>query len=182
MEELKRTLESIVPTLSKQALDSRFPEIAEFLLKNYGIESRGKIYLLNEIEFYYYDSLYDDKRTEKGTSRITLERTAPAGSWFIHNYGVDLTFNSSKAEGFGGGILLRSIEEMDSGKAFIGPIRCVNELWNEAVDAFSPTAPNPKIVRIPQRSVKLDEPTLRIVVGKIDRWKSLWRFTVKGKM
>ena len=49
MENLKKTLESVVPTLSKKELDSRFPQIAEFLMKNYGIESIGKIYLLNEI-------------------------------------------------------------------------------------------------------------------------------------
>lgn len=182
MEELKKTLESIVPTLDKQALNTRFPKIAEFLMKNYGIASRDQIYLLNEIEFYYYGPLYDDKRTETGKSRLTFERTARAGSWFIHSYGVDLTFNSSKVEGFGGGVLLRSIEDMDTHNATTGPINCVNELWDESVDAFSPTAPNPRIIRIPQRSVELDEPSLRIKVGEADRWKSLWRFTVKGKM
>ena len=71
MEELKRTLESIVPTLDKQELDSRFPQIAEFLMKNYGIESRGEIYLLNEIEFYYFDSLYNDFRIGSNKTRIT---------------------------------------------------------------------------------------------------------------
>ena len=54
MVDLKAELETIVPTLSKKELDSRFPQIAEFLMKNYGIESKGKIYFLNEIEFYYY--------------------------------------------------------------------------------------------------------------------------------
>ena len=49
MENLKKTLESIVPTLSKKELDSLFPHIAEFFMKNYGIESRGRRYLLNEI-------------------------------------------------------------------------------------------------------------------------------------
>lgn len=95
MEELKRTLESIVPTLDKQELDSRFPQIAEFLMKNYGIESRGEIYLLNEIEFYYFDSLYNDFRIGSNKTRITYGRNADAGCWFIHDYGVDLTFNSN---------------------------------------------------------------------------------------
>lgn len=49
MEDLKNALASIVPALNKENLDKRFPEIAEFLMKNYGIESRGKIYLINEI-------------------------------------------------------------------------------------------------------------------------------------
>lgn len=181
MEELKKKLESIVPTLNKQELDARFPEIAEFLMMNYGIETQGRVYLLNEIEFYYYDSLYDDKRTEKGKSRITFERTAPVGSWFIHNYGVDITFDSDKAKGFGGGILIRSIEEKDTQKVTTGPINCVNELWEESVDAFSTTAPNPHVVRIQPRQEEMSEPTLRIKVGESDRWQSLWRFTIKNK-
>lgn len=179
MEELKNKLKSIVPTLNKKELDSLFPEIAEFLMKNYGIESRGEVYLLNEIEFYYYDSLYDDKRTETGKKRITIERTSEAGCWFIHDWGVDLTFKSREAEGYGGGILFRSIES--DKESITGPKNCVNKLWDEAVDAFSSTAPNPRMVKIPQRIIELNEPTLRIKVGEIDRWKSLWRFTVKGK-
>ena len=153
MENLKKTLESVVPTLSKKELDSRFPQIAEFLMKNYGIESRGKIYLLNEIEFYYYNPLYDDLRIGSSKTRITYERNAPAGWWFIHDYGDIIT----------------------------GPKNCINELWDEAVDAFSPTAPNPRIVRIKEREVEMNEPDTRITVDKYDGYKSKWRFTVKGK-
>ena len=182
MENLKKTLKSIVATLSKQELDSRFPLIAEFLMKNYGIESRGKIYLLNEIEFYYYDPLYDDLRIGNSKTRITYERNAPAGCWFIHDYGVDLTFDSNKNKGFGGGILIRSIEESETTKFLIGPKKCVNELWDEAVDAFSSTAPNPKIVRVNEREIELNEPDTRVTVDKYDGYKSKWRFTVKGKI
>ena len=127
MEELKKELESIVPTLSKEELDSRFPQIAEFFIKNYGVETRGKTYLINEIEFYYYSPLYDDLRIESNKT-ITYERNAPAGSWFIHDYGVDLTFRSDKEQGFGGGILIRSIEDSSKPDSFItGPVNCVNE-------------------------------------------------------
>lgn len=181
MEDLKETLGSIVPTLNKKDLDSRFPQIAEFFMKNYGIESRGEIYLLNEIEFYYYDPLYDDLRIGKSKTRITYERNAPAGCWFIHDYGVDLTFSSNKKKGFGGGILIRSIEQGTTTKCIIGPKNCVNELWDEAVDAFSTTAPNPRIVRVKERDIELNEPDTRITVNKYDGYKSEWRFTVKGK-
>lgn len=181
MENLKQTLESIVPTLNKQELDSRFPLIAEYFMKNYGIESRGKIYLLNEIEFYYYDPLYDDLRIGNSKTRITYERNAPAGWWFIHDYGVDLTFNSDAKKGFGGGILIRSIENHATTEVVIGPKNCVNELWDEVVDAFSYTAPNPRIVRINEREIELDEPDTRVTVDKYDGYKSKWRFTVKGK-
>lgn len=181
MEDLKITLESIVPTLDKQELDSRFPQIAEFFMKNYGIESRGKIYLLNEIEFYYYDPMYDDLRIGTSKTRITYERNAPAGWWFIHDYGVDLTFSSNVEKGFGGGILIRSIEERATTKVITGPKNCINELWDEAVDAFSSTAPNPQIVRVNERKIELNEPDTRVTVDKYDGYKSKWRFTVKGK-
>lgn len=181
MKELKNKLKSIVSTLNKQELDSLFPEIAEYLMKNFGIKAKGKVYLLNEIEFYYYDSLYDDIRSDSKTKHITYERTASAGSWFIHNYGVDLTFESDKEKGYGGGILIRSIEEMTTLKATTGPVNCVNELWMEAVDAFSPTAQNPFIIRVDERDIELDVPTTRIKVDKVDQWQSLWRFTVRGK-
>lgn len=181
MEELKKELESIVPTLSKEELDSRFPQIAEFFIKNYGVETRGKTYLINEIEFYYYSPLYDDLRIESNKT-ITYERNAPAGSWFIHDYGVDLTFHSDKEQGFGGGILIRSIEDSSKPDSFItGPVNCVNELWDEAVDAFSSIAPNPRIVRVSERKIELNEPDTRITVDKYEVCKRKWRFTVKGK-
>lgn len=181
MEDLKKTLKSIVPTLSKQELDSRFPQIAEFFMKNYGIESRGTIYLINEIEFYYYDPLYEDLRTGSSKTRITYERTAQAGCWFIHDYGADLTFDSDKDNGFGGGILIRSIENHATTEVVTGPKNCVNELWDEAVDAFSSTAPNPQIARVNAREIELNEPDTRVTVDKYDGYKSKWRFTVKGK-
>lgn len=181
MEDLKNALASIVPALNNENLDKRFPEIAEFLMKNYGIESRGKIYLINEIEFYYYDLLYDDIRSDSKTQTMTYKRTAPLGCWFIHRFGADLTFNSNEREGFGGGVLIRSIEDCINQKAIKGPVNCVEELWDEAVSAFEPVAPNPKIVRVAKRDVELDVPTIRITVGKYDRWQSLWRFTIKGK-
>ena len=181
MVDLKAELETIVPTLSKKELDSRFPQIAEFLMKNYGIESKGKIYFLNEIEFYYYNPLYDDLRIGNSKTRITYERNAPAGWWFIHDYGVDLTFNSDAKKEFGGGILIRSIEENTTLKCIIGPKNCLNELWDEAVDAFCSTAPNPRIVQVKERKIELNEPDTRITVDKYDGYNSKWRFTVKGK-
>ncbi|MGN0048435.1 MAG: hypothetical protein ACI37U_06055 [Bacteroides sp.] len=181
MKELKKTLESIVPTLNKKDLDSTFPDMAKFIMQNYGIETRGKTYLLNEIEFYYYDPLYDDMRVGGGKSRITYERNAPAGCWFIHDYGVDLTFNSNTEKGFGGGILIRSIEEASTQKPVTGPKNCVYELWEESVDAFSPTAPSPMIVRVPKRNIELNDADTRVTVDKVDKFKSDWRFTVKGK-
>lgn len=176
MENLKNALKSIVPSLSKSDLDSKFPVIAELLMSNYGVETQGQIYFFNEVEFYYYDPLYNDL-TSSSKHRITYDRNALAGCWLIHSYGVDLTFTSNKDEGYGGGILIRSIEASGSQKAVVGPVKCVEALWEESVDAFISTAPNPKIIKIPKRDIELDVPTKRI---KIDS-ENKWRFTIKGK-
>jgi hypothetical protein len=126
--------------------------------------------------------LYDDLRIGSSKTHITYERNAPAGWWFIHDYVVDLTFNSDTNKGFGGGILIRSIEDHTTAKVITGPKNCINELWDEVVDAFSSTAPNPRIVRINEREIELNEPDTRVTVDKYDRYKSKWRFTVKRKM
>lgn len=105
MEELRILLESITQDFTKDELDVRFPNIAKFIMTNYGINAKGMIYLLNEIEFYFYDHQYDDKRLGNGKSRITYERTTLSGSWYIHDYEVDLTFKSDAKMGYGGGFL-----------------------------------------------------------------------------
>ena len=186
MEKLKQLLESVTPNLTKEELYIRFPEMAELIMKNYVIKSRGEIFYLNELEFYYFDPKYDDKRLGKGKSRITYERNAPAGAWYIHRYGVDLTFMSvidekNVEESFGGGILIRSIENSETHEAITGPVNCVDYLWDEAVDAFTPTAPNPMMIRVEERIIELNDASTRIVVDKADKWKSNWRFTVKDK-
>lgn len=186
MEKLKQVLDSVTPNLTKEELNIRFPEMAEFIMKNCGIKSKGEIFYLNELEFYYFNPKYDDKRLGNGKARITYERNAPAGAWYIHKYGVDLTFKSvideeNEEDSFGGGILIRSIENSETYETITGPVNCVDYLWDEAVDAFSPTAPNPMMVRVEERNIELNDASARIVVDKVDKWKSNWRFTVKGK-
>lgn len=179
MEELKNRLLEIHKSMNESELDTKFSALAEFIMGNYCIESKGKKYFMNEIEFYFYGENYDDLRmNKKGT--VTYPRTSEAGCWYIHRYGVDLTFESNKKSKYGGGILIRTVED-DDNKVFDGPVKCVNEMWEEAVSAFNPTAPNPVIAPC-HREIELDEkPTLRITAGKDDLHKKLWRFTVKGK-
>ena len=178
MEELMNRLLEVNKSITESELDAKFPDLAKFLMGNYCIESKGKKYFINEIEFYFYGDNYDDLRTNK-KSTVTYSRNANAGCWYIHDYGIDLTFESNEKQKFGGGILIRTVEDKDN-KVFDGPVKCVNEMWEEAVCAFKTTAPNPTIIP-EKRKIELDEPTLRKTVGKYDSHKKLWRFTVKGK-
>lgn len=178
MKELENRLKEITKSMTEPELDSKFPDLAKFLMGNYCIKSKEKKYFMNEIEFYFYGPNYDDKR-KSGKSTVTYARTAKAGCWYIHNYGVDLTFDSNEEEKYGGGILIRAVED-ENNIVFDGPVKCVNEMWEEAVSAFEPTAPNPTIIR-QKREIELNEPMLRKTAGKDDSHKKLWRFTVKGK-
>ena len=178
MEKLMKRLIEVNKSLNESELDALFPDLAKFLMGNYCIESKSNKYFINEIEFYFYGDNYDDLRTNK-KSTVTYSRNSKAGCWYIHDYGVDLTFESNEKQKYGGGILIRTVEDND-GNVFDGPVKCVNEMWEEAVSAFKATAPNPVIIP-EEREIELDEPTLRKAVGKDDSHNKLWRFTVKGK-
>ena len=178
MKELMKRLIEVNKSLNESELDALFPNLAKFFMGNYCIKSKGNKYFINEIEFYFYGANYDDLRINK-KSTVTYPRNANAGCWYIHDYGVDFTFESNEKQKFGGGILIRTVED-NYGNVFDGPVKCVNEMWEEAVCAFKETAPNPVVIP-EKRIIELDEPTLRIAVGKNDSHKKLWRFTVKGK-
>ena len=96
------------------------------LLMNKCVISRGIAnYEILEIEFYLFTPNHQDI--------ITYPRNTKAGHWFFHQSGVDLTFESD--EGNFGGILIRGIREVRSGKQVFGPQNCVNLLWDK-FDAF----------------------------------------------
>ena len=182
MEELKQLLESVTSNLKKDELDVLFETIAKCLMTNYAIESGNGTFMFNEIEFYYYGSNHDDYRSDaKNPTRITYERTSEPGCWFIHNYGADITFKSVNKE-YGGGILIRSVEKVgaEPNNAIVGPVKCVEAIWPEVVNAFEPTCPNPRIVRIPPRNIELNDPDARIRVEKVEKEKCAWRYTVNG--
>lgn len=178
MEKLMDRLLKVNKSMTESELDAQFTDLAKFLMGNYCIESKGNKYFINEIEFYFYGDNYDDLRTNK-KSTVTYARNSKAGCWYIHNYGVDVTFESNKKQNYGGGILIRTVEDKDN-HVFDGPVKCVNEIWEEAVSVFDRAAPNPVIIP-EKRDIELDEPTLRKAVGNDDSHKKLWRFTVKGK-
>ena len=126
MKELMKRLIEVNKSLNESELDALFPKLAKFFMGNYCIKSKGNKYFINEIEFYFYGANYDDLRINK-KSTVTYPRNANAGCWYIHDYGVDLTFESNEKQKFGGGILIRTVED-NYGNVFNGPVKCVNEM------------------------------------------------------
>lgn len=115
--------------------------IAIELFCNHCINCNGTKYYFAEIEFYYYDSeRYLQNCEQYKWQEVTYPRTCAAGAIFYHLSGMDICFESNlpkdfknKKEGYGGGILIRSIwEKDDKGNKIItvGPLTCVNKILN----------------------------------------------------
>ena len=129
-----------------------FEDIATDLLTSYVIQKGEVKYRLTDIEFY----LYHDGNKDI----ITYPRISPAGSWFFHSSGVDITFESDvyfpkhskkprlTTNAFFGGILIRGIEKIvTAGKnePFKGPMLSCDELFDQ-FDAFGNVQNFPKLV------------------------------------
>lgn len=124
IEELKRLLSASGKSDAESYFDY-FKRIAEILMNNCAISKGKNRYEIVEIEFYFFTPDHQDV--------IVYPRTQPAGQWFFHPSGVDLTFESNEKQF--GGILIRGVRNIDTGKLTLGPLNCVNILWDKA-DAF----------------------------------------------
>lgn len=116
-----------------KSIPNYFNEVANLLMNNCVI-SKGDIrYEIVEIEFYLCSKFHPDV--------ITYPRKLKAGQWFFHQSGVDLTFESTSKDQFGG-ILIRGINRLtpraegdNRPLLILGPQKCVDELWG-TFDAF----------------------------------------------
>lgn len=138
--ELKRLL-SISGKSDAESYFDYFKRIAEILMNNYVVSKGTNHYEILEIEFYLFTTDHQDV--------ITYPRQLSAGQWFFHPSGVDLTFESN-TEHFGG-ILLRGLCNIETGKLTLGPQNYVNHLWDKA-DAFKIHEDEyPTIVEYPEK-------------------------------
>ena len=133
-------------------LEDYYKSLAEELLKFYVIQKGDAQYRLTDIEFYLYHDGHKDI--------ITYPRITPAGSWFFHASGVDITFESDvffpkhskkpclTTNAFFGGILIRGIEKIVPGgknEPFKGPMLSADELFDQ-FDAFGNVQNFPKLL------------------------------------
>ena len=106
---------------SQEAIRSRFALLAEALFRDFQIEKGGEVYDFLEIEFYFWNAVHQDE--------ITYRRQCPAGMWYFHSSGVDISFASDSNRY--GGILLRSVVRVASEPEIIaGPLRLVDHLFD----------------------------------------------------
>lgn len=160
MDDLRESLNSFkLRGLKMEEVPKIFRKIAENLMCNYVIKKgKDKKYAIVEIEFYLYSNSHKDY--------ITYPRKVEAGTWFFHQSGVDLSFKSENIEihpkysgnaiigkttelkknPIFGGILIRGIYDLDKKKYIFGPLRCIDELWDN-FDAFNHSEMYPIIER-----------------------------------
>ena len=135
IEKLNNPFDGLIPN-NEESFKKKCAEIATDLFKDYCIQCGEKKYYFAEIEFYYYDHTWFNKEWNE----VTYPRTCASGAIFYHLSGMDICFNSNlpkdfkkKKEGYGGGILIRSIwEKDDKGNKIItvGPLTCMNKILN----------------------------------------------------
>ena len=125
MEKLIEKLSWLNAESSVNDIVKTFSEIADILLFKSHIETSHGSYRILEIEFYFKNKNHEDN--------VTIERTEEAGMWWLHDYGVDLSFKSVKSEKYYGGILIRSLMPLDDNQVnkevIFGPRKCCWELF-----------------------------------------------------
>lgn len=107
-----------------------FQNIAQLLFDNYAIETHDALYRMIEIEFYWNSKTHQDK--------TTYERkhvNPKSGDWFFHYSGVDIALKNEETGGYGG-ILIRSLYNIETKLVTKGPMVCAMKLFS-GTNAFS---------------------------------------------
>lgn len=108
----------------EEETDSEFERIANQLLNHHAIQNHESVYRMTEIEFYWNSPQHNDDSTYK---RKYVD--PKNGEWFFHYSGVDIGLKSEKFNGYGG-ILIRGILCIKTGKPYKGPMVCAMKLFS----------------------------------------------------
>jgi len=104
--------------------ESEFENIAQTLFDKYAIQTENALYRMTEIEFYWNSSDHVDNSTYK---RNHVD--PKTGDWFFHYTGVDIALKNENTGGFGG-ILIRSIYDINKKITIKGPMVCAMKLFS----------------------------------------------------
>ncbi len=137
--------------------ESEFEKIAQKLFDDYEIQTHNAMYRLTEIEFYWNSSNHIDNSTYK---RNHVD--PKSGDWFFHYSGVDIALKNEKTGGYGG-ILIRSIYDIEKKTTIKGPMVCAMKLFSET-NAFSQSIKTQIISHAFSKSTIIKKP--RIGLGK----------------
>ena len=110
--------------------EEEFETIASLLFDNFAIQTNKTMYRFVEIEFYWNSPNHVDNSTYK------RKHVDPkAGDWFFHYSGVDIALKNEQTGGYGG-ILIRSIYDINERTIIKGPLVCAMKLFS-GTNAFT---------------------------------------------
>lgn len=116
-----------------------FDRVAKDILNSYELRTPANSYLIREIEFYYYTENHTDFYCHKN------DRQLNNSTFYFHRFkdpekylrlkqkGIDITFG--KQENIYGGILIRAIQDINSGNVYTG----IGKLTNRIIDEIGGT-------------------------------------------
>lgn len=110
--------------------ENEFKDIAETLFNRFAIKTKGGIYRLMEIEFYWKSPTHKD-----GSTYERKYVNPQQGEWFFHYSGVDIALRNDDINGYGG-ILIRKVQNVETKEIFKGPMVCAMKLFS-GVSAIS---------------------------------------------
>lgn len=133
--DLVKTLTDIASQkVHQDTISKAFDEIAVGLLRQSKIVTPNAQFHLKEIEIYYYDKdFHPDTYAHKNKRQLKF------GEWYFHRYtdiepfmksnrnGVDITFGNEE-KGIYGSILIRKIQNIESGELIVGINKVAKEL------------------------------------------------------
>lgn len=179
MENLKQLLSKLNADSPVETIKTTFSEIADILLFKSYIKTVHGSYRLLEIEFYFRNKNHKDD--------VTIKRKEKEGMWWLHDYGVDLSFKSDDTNdnddaNYYGGILIRSMMSLNDDcqseqEFFFGPKNCCWELFYSSALEQNDA---PRIVINNTRFSGTMATTQRYITGKTPRENGDYRFYVKG--
>lgn len=131
MKNLEQLLSVLKADSTAENIQKTFSDIADILLFHSHIKTEHGKYRLLEIEFYFKNKNHEDN--------VTIKRKEKEGMWWLHDYGVDLSFRSDDTNNdddaiYYGGILIRSMMSLNDDsqskkETFYGPKNCCWELF-----------------------------------------------------
>ena len=105
--------------IAKERIPESFEKIAKDLFSQYELKIGKDAFELVEIEFYYFSDNHQD-------GFVHVHEISEAGRLRLHGAGLDITFASNSDEY--GGILIRSIKNIQTGVYTNGPILSADKL------------------------------------------------------
>lgn len=119
-------------TYSNLKHESIFKSVAEFFMMRKRLKCGENIYKIVECEFYFFQENGDHKDiyTHKAKEQLSF------GKWYDHGSGLDITIGNEKDTY--GGILIRSLQNVNSGQYINGPLNIKKELFFNMGDVLNP--------------------------------------------